>query len=142
MTINIPAVDDNPSDADVHFLDDQINRYNVQTTGITDGRVMSFFIRDKSARLIAGLYGWTWGGTCEVRYLWVREEFRQCGYGKALMAAAESEAAARGCNQIVLDTHDFQAPRFYQRLGFEIIGSHPDYPVGHYKYYLQKRLGK
>jgi hypothetical protein len=35
MTINIPTVDYSPSDADVHFLDDQINRYNVQATGIT-----------------------------------------------------------------------------------------------------------
>ena len=42
------------------------------------------------------------------------------------MTAAESEATARGCNQIVVDGRNFQAPRFYQRLRFEIIGSHPD----------------
>ena len=48
MTFNIPAADHNPSDADIHFLDDQINRYNVQATGITDGRVMSFLSGTKA----------------------------------------------------------------------------------------------
>jgi hypothetical protein len=49
MSIDIPLVDENPSDADVHFLDDQINRYNFETTGISDGRIISFLIRDERA---------------------------------------------------------------------------------------------
>jgi ribosomal protein S18 acetylase RimI-like enzyme len=140
MIIKIPSVDENPPDADVHFLEEHINEYNVETTKIGDGRIMSFLLRNERADIIAGLYGWTWGGTCEIRYLWVREDFRKRGYGKALMEAAEREAIARGCNQIVLDTHSFQAPLFYQRLGFKIIGSHADYPRGHYKHYLRKQL--
>jgi ribosomal protein S18 acetylase RimI-like enzyme len=140
VKIDIPAVEENPSDGDVHFLEDRINEYNFETTGIRDGRVASFFLRDESAAIVAGLYGWTWGGCCEVRYLWVREDYRKRGYGKALMLAAEREAAARGCTQLVLDTHDFQALRFYQSLGFEIVGTHADYPRGHQKHYLKKRL--
>ena len=142
MTIDIPDVDENPRDGDVHFLEDEINRYNADTTGISDGRIISFFVRDERGQINAGLYGWTWGGACEIRYLWIREAFRKRGYGKALMAAAEREAIARGCNQIVLDTHSFQAPRFYQQLGFEIIASHADYPHGEYKHYLRKTLLK
>jgi ribosomal protein S18 acetylase RimI-like enzyme len=140
MKIDLPPIDDNPADADVHFLDDRIYEYNFETTGITDGRVVSYFVRDEANEIIAGLYGWTWGGTCEVRYLWVRGDHRKHGYGKALMTAAEREAVARGCSQIVLDTHSFQAPLLYQSLGFEIIGTHRDYPRGHQKYYLRKRL--
>ena len=79
-------------------------------------------------------------GTCEIRYLWVRQDFRKRGYGKGLMEAAEREAITRGCKQIVLDTHSFQAPLFYQRLGFQIIGSHVDYPHGHWKHHLYKEL--
>ena len=140
MKYPVPPVDENPADADVHFLDDRINEFNLATTGITDGRVISFLVRDEHGEIVAGLYGWTWGGACEIRYLWVRDDLRQQEYGKALMESAEREALARGCSQIVLDTHSFQAPGFYQRLGFRIIGTHPDYPRGHRKHYLRKRL--
>jgi hypothetical protein len=42
MKIGIPPVNENPDDADVHLLDDRINEYNFETTGITDGRIVSF----------------------------------------------------------------------------------------------------
>jgi GNAT superfamily N-acetyltransferase len=142
MKTEIPLVEENPDDADVRLLDDRINEYNFETTGITDGRIVSFFVRDERRDIIAGLYGWTWGGTCAVRYLWVRADHRKHGYGTALMEAAEREALARGCTQIVLSTHSFQAPQLYQRLGFEIIGTHFDYPRGHQKHYLRKELAK
>jgi len=105
MKIRIPPVNESPDDADVHFLDDRINQYNFETTGITDGRIFSFFVRDELGDIIAGLYGWTWGGTCAVRYLWVRADHRKRGYGTALMEAVEREALVRGCTQIVLSTH-------------------------------------
>jgi GNAT superfamily N-acetyltransferase len=140
MKIDIPSVDDNPPDADVRFLEDRITEYNVETTGITDGRILSFFIRDERQEIVAGLFGWTWGGACEIRDLWVRKDMRKNGYGKALMAAAEDEAVSRRCTLIALDTHSFQAPAFYRRLGFEMIGSHRDYPRGHLKHYLRKTL--
>jgi ribosomal protein S18 acetylase RimI-like enzyme len=142
MNLEIPPVNENPSDADVHFLEDRINEYNVAATGIGDGRVISLLVRDEGGSIIAGLYGWSWGGACEIRYLWVREDFRKRGYGKALMESAEREAVARGCSLIVLDTHSFQEPGFYQQLGFEIIGTHDGYPRGHQKHYLRKRLPK
>jgi GNAT superfamily N-acetyltransferase len=77
-----------------------------------------------------------------VRYLWVRADHRKGGYGTTLMKAAEREALARACTRIVLSTHSFQAPRVYERLGFEIIGTHFDYPRGHLKHYLRKELAK
>jgi hypothetical protein len=50
MKIRIPPVNESPDDTDVHFLDDRINQYNFETTGITDGRLISFFVRDERAR--------------------------------------------------------------------------------------------
>lgn len=57
-----------------------------------------------------------------------------------LMRAVEKEAKSRGCQQIVVETHDFQAPGFYQKLGFEAVNCVDDYPRGHQYLTLIKRL--
>jgi ribosomal protein S18 acetylase RimI-like enzyme len=125
---------------DVQFLDDRLYEYNAARTGITDGRLLVIILRDAGNTIIAGLYGWTWGRTCEVKTLWIHERWRKQGLGTRLMTAAENEARARGAVQMVLNTHSFQAPAFYHRLGFETIATIDDYPEGHQQIYLRKRL--
>jgi GNAT superfamily N-acetyltransferase len=134
------TIDEHPDEADVQFLDQHINDFNVATTGLADGRLLSLFLRDEQGAIVAGLYGWTWGGCLEIKYLWVAEAWRSRGYGTRLLATAEQEAISRGCTQAVLDTHSFQAPAFYQRVGYSIFGVIDNYPVGHAKYYLKKQL--
>jgi GNAT superfamily N-acetyltransferase len=67
---------------------------------------------------------------------------RKRGHGTRLTAIVEAEASARRCKQIVLETHDFQAPQFYCKLGFDITGRVCDYPRGHQYLTLVKRLGR
>lgn len=134
------SIIDNPDPQDVRFLDDSLYQFNVSQTGITDARLLTIFLRDDTTTIMAGLYGWTWGGCCEVKTLWVHETWRKRGIGTRLITAAEEEARKRGATQIVLDTHSFQAPDFYRRLGFEIVGVLDDYPQGHQKIFLRKRL--
>lgn len=128
--------------ADRQFLDERIYEYNVQATGISGGRLMLFTLRDAQDTVIAGLTGWTWGGCAAIEFLWVRDGSRHQGYGTQLLQAAEAEAMARGCGQIVLDTHDFQAPGFYTKHGYEIYSAIDDYPRGFRKYHLKKRLAE
>jgi len=133
-------IDDAPTPEDVRVLEEAIDAFNQARTGITDGKLFAMFLRDGEGRPIGGLFGWTWGATCYIRYLFVPAPLRGQGVGSHLMAAAEAEARARGCHQIALETHDFQAPDFYRRLGFEVTGRIEGYPTGYQYLTMRKRL--
>jgi ribosomal protein S18 acetylase RimI-like enzyme len=134
------AVLDHCSPSDRAFLSDRIDEYNVETTGVDDGRELAIILKDPPERIIAGVYGWTWGGFCEIESLWVERAYRHRGWGTRLLQAAEREARGRGARQIGLDTHSFQAPRFYEALGYSVFGTQDDYPIGHAHLFLSKRL--
>lgn len=121
-------------------LRDEIGRFNLETTGIAEFHELLRADYDDNGHLLAGVYGWSWGGTCWIEALWVRKDVRRRGVGSRLLAAAEEEARRHGCEQLALDTHTFQAPAFYQRHGFEVVGVLADYPKGHSKLFLRKRL--
>lgn len=129
-----------PAAGDIEFLQSQVNAYNLAGTGVPFGGHLACFIRDGEGQIVAGLWGWTWGDCAEIRTLWVHEALRGQGYGSRLLRAAEAEARARDCTQVILDTHSFQAPHFYRRRGYERVGLVEGYPTPHQKLYLRKRL--
>jgi GNAT superfamily N-acetyltransferase len=133
-------IEEEPAAADVAFLEDRINEFNFAATGIHDGRLLASFVRGERGEIQAGIFGWTWGDCCEIRFLWVAGSERGRGHGSRLLLAAEEEAAARGCTQVVLATHSFQAPDFYARFGYEVVGSVDGYPRGYRHLLLRKGL--
>jgi ribosomal protein S18 acetylase RimI-like enzyme len=136
---NITIRDDEAPELDA-FLGEQIYAFNRAATGIDDGRMLNAVLLDDAGEIVAAVSGFTWGGTCEIEYLWVTESLRGQGIGSALLRAAEREARSRGCHQIVLDTHTFQAPAFYERHGFRRLAAIPDYPSGSEKFTCVKAL--
>ena len=133
-------IESSPRHEDIRFLDDALYEFNRERTGIHDGKLFAFFLRDAEGNVVGGADGWTWGGTCKLQHLFVPANARGTGLGTRLMQAVEDEARARRCRHILLDTHSFQAPDFYRRLGFELIGKIDDYPSGHGLLTLIKRL--
>ena len=128
-----------PDPRDLAFLDDQINAYNIAVTGMSEWHPLAIFVRENGA-IVAGVAGGMWGGYLEIQNLWVREDRRGQGLGRRLLLAAEGEARARGCTQVLLDTHDFQAPGFYQNHGYEIFGSFEGIGGRFSRHYLRKTL--
>lgn len=114
--------------------------FNVAATGLDDGRDLCCLVRDESGELLAGLDGFTWGGYGMIEWLWVRADRRGTGLGAALMAAAEAEALARGCALMRVNTHTFQAPGFYARLGYRELATADGTPAGHGEVFLLKHL--
>jgi GNAT superfamily N-acetyltransferase len=122
------------------FLGERLYEFNMEASGLTDGALLNAQLTDDRGSIIAGLSGHTWGECCEIVRLWVARTHRSRGIGKALMQAAEQEAIARGCRQIVLSTHTFQAPGFYEKLGFSRLTAIPDSPKGYENIFFIKYL--
>jgi GNAT superfamily N-acetyltransferase len=132
-------VEDDPDPLDVEFLEAQIRREASAATGLGDEVELAIFVRD-AGRVVAGISGWTWGDCCELQNLWVDPSLRGRWLGPGLIAAAEAEAAARGCTQTVHFTYDFQARRLYERAGYELVGRVEDFPSGVDVLWYRKRL--
>ena len=133
-------INTNPDPRDVESLKDSVDTFNVDETRIYDFKELAILLQDSTGQMSAGIYAYTWGGCLDIRLLWVRADRRGAGLGSNLMRAAEQEAIARGCHVATLETHSFQAPGFYKKLGYEEIGVLDGYPVRHKKYYLKKIL--
>jgi ribosomal protein S18 acetylase RimI-like enzyme len=122
------------------FLAERVYEYNAQATGYHDGQSFSAVRRNCSGAIEAGISGYTWGGCCYISYLWVNESERGRGLGTALVTAAERHAAVTGCRRMLLATHSFQAPVFYERLGYEREAVVRDHPSGHTNLWFAKDL--
>lgn len=72
--------------------------------------------------------------------MWIEESLRHAGAGSGLTTTFEAEARRRGCERVVVSTHEFQAPRFYEKLGYAVYGAVDDYPLGYRHIHLVKVL--
>jgi ribosomal protein S18 acetylase RimI-like enzyme len=84
-------------------------------------------------------YGvWFDAEDCALEDLFVRDEARGSGVGRALVTAAIARARARGCRRIELDTAEQNEPALalYRSLGFRSGGDEP----GRYGIFMRRRI--
>lgn len=125
---------------DIKTIAEGLGIYNRAKVGSENYKPLHIFLRDEENRVVGGVLGSTYWNWLSIDYLWISEEVRGQGYGKALIEAAETEARNRGCKNVNLDTMSFQAPDFYQKLNYRIFGQLEEFPPGYTRYYLTKQL--
>lgn len=133
-------IEERPSAEDLAKLDHGLSDHAVPFTDHPGFQPLAVMARDGDGNLVGGVVGkinWTW---LYVSKLWVIGDARSTGLGSRLMGALEEAAAARGCRWAHLDTFSFQAPSFYERLGYESFATLPDYPPGHRRIFMRKSL--
>ncbi|MBN2502351.1 MAG: GNAT family N-acetyltransferase [Anaerolineales bacterium] len=117
-----------------------IGEFNAEQAGDDSSEYLCYLLRGPDGETAGGViaaihYGWLY-----VSLMWVREDLRGKGWGARLLAQAEEEAKQRGVASAYLDTFSFQAPGFYEKAGYRILGELADFPAGHKRFYMLKEL--
>jgi ribosomal protein S18 acetylase RimI-like enzyme len=98
------------------------------------------FLKDDEEEVHAGIIvTFLWNGM-HIDSLWVSESIRTQGWGRRLMELAEQEARNRGCTIAYTDTFSWQAPGFYEKLGYSLYGRLEGFPEGNALSYYSKEL--
>ena len=129
-----------PSSEQKNLILDPLHAFNEGQAGPCNFKEFTLFARSETGDFVGGLVGWTHWNHFFVCALFVDERARREGIGRELMKRVEELALEQGCDAIYLDTFDFQAPGFYEKLGFKLFGTLPDYPTGHQRFYLVKQI--
>ena len=116
-----------------------LNAFNKRAFGKIDHVPLSVTLREKRD-IVGDVIGYTHVGWLFVQFFWIDEKYRRKGLGKRLLDMAEQEARRRDAKNVYLDTFSFQAPGFYEKLGYREFGRLKDYPAGHYRAWMTKAL--
>ena len=132
-------IDNEVSEAEEAAVVRGLLAFNEAWIGPSNDQPVRFVARDETG-VVGGLLGHTKWSWLYVAKLWVDERGRGQGIGTQLLAAAEELARTRGCTDAYLDTFEYQARPFYEKLGYQLFGTLDGYPPGFRQFYLRKRL--
>ncbi len=137
MTIEVVAT---PGEAEREAILGLLVAHNDAAVGPTDRRQVAIVVRAADGAVAGGLWGMIGYRWLFVQYLAIPPDMRGRGVGRELMLRAEAVARDAGCIGIWLDTFSFQARGFYEKLGFAHFGTIDDFPPGHSRFFLSKRI--
>ncbi|MBR3429497.1 MAG: GNAT family N-acetyltransferase, partial [Clostridia bacterium] len=126
---------------DAEYIDDKLVEYNwSQVPSVHDFEGIGRKIQDDNGEPIAaGFAGVNFWNIAFVEMLWVDEPRRNQGIGSRLLSDIEREAKKTGAGIVMIDARDWNV-EFFKKLGYTVYCTLEDYPSGHSKYKLQKRI--
>jgi len=135
------TVTETPSTRAQEVIERGLNRYNEEQAGYWDWRGLAVLVSDpETSEVLGGLLGRTSLGLLFIDLVFLPDSLRDRGLGSRVLELAESEARQRGCRGAVLYTINFQAPGFYERLGYREFGRVPCDPPGTARVFMTKEL--
>lgn len=133
---------DPPVAEDQQLLFDGISDDAAKKKGMERIKPFSVFVRDANQSILGGATGVTYYGCLYVDMLWVKESMRGHGLGKKVVEEAEKIGKERGCSFSTLNTMDWEALPFYQKLGYHIEFVREGYQKASKMYMLKKALSR
>jgi len=134
----------NPSSKDAEFISQGLVNFNherVKDLEQDDPETkFSIFVRDDENNIIGGLRATCFWNALHVELVWVSKESRGSGIGTKLMKEAETFAIEHGYELSLLESASWQAKAFYEKMGYTLMATLPDFPKGYATHFLTKRL--
>jgi GNAT superfamily N-acetyltransferase len=116
------VVEPSPDPADLAMLEERVACASIAAAGTDEEHEFGIFLRGTDGEILGGVSGMVFAGCCELQALWVDETLRGRGMARALVAAAEQDAASRGCARVILHSYDVLTHGLYERLGYRTVG--------------------
>lgn len=121
-------------------IGDGLRDYNDAQRPTSDRAEFVVTVRDPHGTILGGAKCNTGEGMLFTQWLWLHDKVRG-GTGSKVMAMVEAHAISLGCTRAFLDTFNFQARGFYEKLGYRVFGTLPYPRDGVERYYMMKDLG-
>ncbi len=141
--LNQITISENATREEMGWLQEQLDHYrSEQTQGAYDqpGVEINLVIKDREGSVVGGVSASTVLGVMHLEVLWVADELRKLGFGRDLVLGAEKLGYDQGCISAQTMTFSFQAPGFYQKIGYKLLGVYDGYAFGITESVLRKRL--
>lgn len=122
------------------ILYQEISHNAFEAKGLPPICPFSIFIKDQEENVLGGVSGTSFYGSLYVDSLWVHKALRHQGWGAKLMHEAEAIGKERGAQFVTLNTMDWEALPFYQKLGYSIEFMREGYSKDSKMFMLRKNL--
>jgi GNAT superfamily N-acetyltransferase len=118
----------------------QLLAYNASQAGPLNHQQVVLTARGRDQAMVGGLVGAHYWNGMFIDLLWIHDAHRGQGIGSALMKRVEADTKARGGELLFLNTFSFQAPGFYEKLGYKAFGTLEGMPRNASRTWYCKRI--
>jgi len=122
------------------ILLDQIERFNRDNNICLREERNIMFVALDDDKFVGGVHGSITEDSMYIGWLVVDEEYKGNGVGKNLMYKIEEKARELNVYSINLGTTEFQAEKFYDKLGYKIVFMKENDPRGYKSYSMVKKV--
>jgi GNAT superfamily N-acetyltransferase len=145
MNIDRFTITTEPTEEEMKVFQDGLEEYNMSQTAREFNSPqpwLSLVLKDHEGTIVGGILTSTLYWTQYLEVLWVDKKYRGLGYGRDLINEAHRLAKKQGCVSSHTYTFSWQAPDFYQAVGYKLIATYDGYVGGIKEYILMKKFDK
>lgn len=136
----LETINGKPSVEDQKIMIDGLLAYHASKGHPRKTENYSVILKDKNNKILGlVIVSFLWTGM-HIDSLWIDEQVRNQDWGSKLMKLVETEAIKRGCTISYTDTFTWQAPGFYEKLGYKLYGKLENFPKDNSLSYYSKSL--